>query len=99
MALLYTKDVAEMIGIHRHQVERLVRERKLPTVQIPGMKRYRFTRESIEAFIQSNLSVPDDVPIAQSRTRQKPTNVSLFHQGQKRGKVARGAWRSQFRAK
>ena len=84
--LLRIKDVAALLGINRHQVARLVAERKIAVVEIPGMKQYRFTREAVDEFIQTNTTVRDEdafagecpaLPVVRSRSEPHASRRQL----------------------
>ena len=95
--LIGIKDVASILGVHRHQVERLIREKKIEFIQLPGMKRYLFTRHAVDLFIQSCATGPDVGPMERTTTRRKPPKLAHIGQGQNAQKMRPHEWRRGFR--
>jgi excisionase family DNA binding protein len=55
-SLLHTCDVATLLGISAKTVHKLVREGKLPCVQVTARER-RFTPEQVQQYIESQSTV------------------------------------------
>jgi excisionase family DNA binding protein len=97
--LLARKQVADILGVSRHQVTEYVKSGEIAVVTLPGRKRERFTIQAVEAFIKRHESGPEVGPIEPAKVAQFGPSAAIR---KSRGRPAIGvphAWREGFRAK